>query len=964
MNCSMARRWLSAGRGGLLTAAVAMLTAGTGLAAEPTEEILVTGSRIERPEIQATSNLITISDQAIRLEGAVSMDQVLNTIPQTIPGAFSSTTNNGGDGTSSVDLRGLGEERTLVLVDGKRFIPKDETLISDLNALPLALVERVDVITGGASAVYGSDAIAGVVNVILKQDFEGVQFDAGYDTYADGDGDTVNLSLVLGANTPDGKGNVTAYAGFTDREAVLSSDRDYASVALGSNDDLTGLIALGSPSAFPGNLIVLDPALDIDEDTLVTFGPNGELLDPFTNYNYQAVNFLLTPQRRYQLGALGQYEINRHVEVFSRVGFTNTTQTEQLAPSSTFFDQYYINPDNPFLPPATIAAITQAGDDLGLGGPDGDGNLPFLAGRRMLEVGNRATEYTYDAYQVEAGLRGEIVGSWDYEFFVQHSQSDKQESYFNDINASRLQQGLLVVDTPDGLTCVDPSGGCVPVNIWSSVPGSLTPEAADYLRLNLQASGITKQDIVNLFARGDLGEGFKSPWADSLIGVILGYEYRDTSADYRTDDNLASGNAPGFGQTPPVSGEFDVNELYAEANVPIVEDRPWAKNLSLELGYRWSDYSTDVDTVSTYKAGLSWAPVDSTRFRGMYQRAVRAPNINELFQPQTESAETIEADPCGVGGDAGLSPDEIAELTALCIATGVAPGNVFGVAQPPAGQINGILGGNPELQEETSNTWTFGVILQPDAWGDFVTTIDYYNIEVEDAIEPLGGSGQALISGCYSETRDPNSVFCQAVQRSDAGLLFGQEAKVLLLNDNIGFLKTSGIDLTVSYLVDPDFMPGNLNFKFDGTYVIENEQQADPVTPVRDCAGTFGVTCLSPDPEFRFNFRTTWSIDEAQVSLRIRYLDGVTQDAIAFGDEAYSASKHIPSYTYFDLSGTYAFNEALTLTAGINNLFDRDPPVLDGDLIATPTTNGNGNTFPATYDALGQFLFVNATVQF
>ncbi len=955
-------RHRTTGIGPWTTAGVFLLVVGSGVGTgvHADDVILVTGSRIERPEVQAASPIQTISEQDIQFTGATNAAQFLNELPQTLPGTFTSTTNNGGDGSTSVDLRGLGDERTLVLVDGKRFIPKDETGVVDLNAIPVAMIERVEVVTGGASAVYGSDAMAGVVNVILKKDFEGIEFGGQYETTDEWDGDTTDFNITMGASTADGRGNITAWATYTRRDGILSADRDYARVALGSSDDLGSLVPRGSPNAFPGSLAIDDdpdnPVLDFDGDGLVGFGPTGGVSDPATYYNYQAVNLLQVPQRRYTLGAIGRYEINPRAEAFTRIAYADNEVRQQLAPAATFFDQYYVNPDNPFVPAGTLGIISDTATAFGLG-PDDDGNLPFFAGRRFLENGNRIEDTERSAFQIQVGLRGALTDNWDYETYVQRSQTDFKDNYRNDFNATRVQQALLAVDNGDGPECIDPSGGCAPLNIWWDDPTAITSEAISFIKMNMVATGRTQETVYGATASGDLG-GYHLPWASSPIGLSVGYEYRETEARFDVDDNLATGNGPGFGLVPAVAGKFDVHELFVEANVPLVENRPGIYSLSLETGFRFSNYSTDVDTVETWKAGLAWAPVENIKFRGMFQRAVRAPNIEELFLPNRESAETVEEDPCAAGGAAVGDPT----LTALCEATGVPVGLVGVIPQPPAGQVNAIQGGNVNLKEETADTWTLGLVWQPTP--DLTLTLDYYDIEIEDAIDVLGGSAQSLLDGCYVDTLAAGSDFCQAVVRSPQGFLFGAESQLFILNDNLAFLNTSGIDGQVTWFMEPGFMPGSLSFNLTGTYVIENEFKADEITPLQKCAGAYGATCGQPDPEFRFNLRTTWNWDDLQLSLRIRWLDSLQLDALENGEAAYSASRKIASQTYFDLSGAYNVSEHVEVSAGVSNLFDNDPPVVDSDTVSTPTTGGNANTFPATYDPLGRVMFVAARVRF
>ncbi len=326
-----------------------------------TETVVVTGTRLSRPDLESNSPLSTVSADEIRLQGSVNVEEVLLDLPQTVPGV-SSTTNNGGDGTTTVNLRGLGSQRTLVLVDGKRFIPSDQGGAADLNAVPVSLLERIDVVTGGASAVYGSDAMAGVVNLILKKNFQGIQFDTQYGQTGESDGDQIDVNILVGNNFADGAGNVTAYAGYTQRDEIFQGDREFSSFALTEDGANPGtLIQQGSPTTDVGGFGIGNPALDTDGDGVVGVDANGNLTDPLQYYNFAPVNYLQIPQERYIIGAMGNYEVNQYAEAFARVAYANNTSKTQIAASGTFYDSFDVNPDNPFVPAATLDAFRDRG---------------------------------------------------------------------------------------------------------------------------------------------------------------------------------------------------------------------------------------------------------------------------------------------------------------------------------------------------------------------------------------------------------------------------------------------------------------------------------------------------------------------------------------------------------------------------------------------------------------------------
>src|SRR5688572_9211318 len=643
-----------------------------------TETVVVTGTRLSRPDLESNSPLSTVSADEIRLQGSVNVEEVLLDLPQTVPG-ISSTTNNGGDGTTTVNLRGLGSQRTLVLVDGKRFIPSDQGGAADLNALPVSLIERIDVVTGGASAVYGSDAMAGVVNMIMKKNFQGIQLDTQYGQTGESDGDQIDVNILVGNNFADGAGNVTAYAGYTQRDEIFQGDRDFSSFAVTEDAANPGtLIEQGSPTTDVGGFGIGNPALDIDGDGVVGVDANGNLTDPLQYYNFAPVNYLQIPQERYIIGAMGNYEVNQYAEAFARVAYANNTSKTQIAASGTFYDSFDVNPENPFIPAATLDAFRAEA-----GVTDPDALIPVSIGKRIVELGGRRQDFERSAFQTLAGLRGDLGNSWGYEAFFQYGQTNLSTVLAGDISATRVQQSLLAEQGANGPQCVDPSGGCVPANFFTSNP--LDALAAEFISLNLTAVNTTSQTVGGGSVTGDL---FQIPMATNPVGIAFGAEYREETADFRPDDNLATGNNVGFGSSPPVAGSYNVREAFVEMIVPLVEDAAFAKRLALDLGYRYSDYNNIEDKIDTYKYGLEWAPIDDIRFRGMFQRAVRAPNIQELFNPQVESADSA-ADPCAGAAGAGA-------ISALCQATGVPANRVGTVPICPAGQCQSFLGGNPD----------------------------------------------------------------------------------------------------------------------------------------------------------------------------------------------------------------------------------------------------------------------------
>ncbi|RMF10130.1 MAG: TonB-dependent receptor [Alphaproteobacteria bacterium] len=815
----------------------------------------------------------------------------------------------------------------------------------DLGMIPPALVERVEVITGGASAVYGSDAIAGVVNFIMKKDFEGVHFDGQYGVSEKSDGDTYDFSTTMGFNLDNDRGNIVVNASYTEKQAVCQGAREFSEFSLASEDFGPG----GSATTPQGTILLED---------FYQFNASGELVPLFEPFNFNPFNLLQAPQKKWTATALGHYRITDSIEAFGRVSFANNQVTTIIAPTGTFFFPFEINLDNPFLTPQAAALLgTVDGDD---GAVDGRSTVSF--GRRLTELGTRDSIYENTAYQFVGGFRGDLADDYQWELFAQYGHTSRTITYANDVSFSRAQQALLAVDDGSGnIVCEDQSGGCAPANLFGE--GNLSEEAAQFIRLDLQQIDATSQFVTGGQITGDLP--FTVPSAVSPGGFAVGYEYRRESSETRPDDNLVSGNSIGFGSSTPIDAKYDVLEGFAELLVPVVEDAPFVHSLSLELGIRYADYSSKVGSVknsftnTSYKMGGEWAPVESLRFRGLYQRAVRAPNINEIGLPKTPSTGDANNDYC-----AGTNPVGDAALTALCIATGVPAGNIGSVAGPIAGQINNFLGGNPNLQPEKSDTYTFGAVFTPESVPDLTLSVDYYSIKVNDAI--VNVTEQATLDACYLYERDPNGFFCQRIARNplNGALIGGTETGVDVSKVNAGAYKTQGIDFSARYGFDLGNDWGYLNLAILGTRVIHSYKQDAPLFARNDCAGLVGDICERPDPKWRWTQTTTWNYRDLTLQLRWQYIGKLTHDSIKLqgNDPANFVVPVIGDRHYFDLSASYEVNEHFTLRGGVNNLLDSKPPVVGNDYGGT--AENSGNTYPATYDPLGRAFFFGATARF
>lgn len=945
-------------------------------------EVVVTGSRIPQPNRTSVSPIQVVNSQEIKIGGRPATIDVLNQLPQVaINNAvdLGPTSNplSGPGGVATVDLRGLGPQRTLVLVDGRRLGVGDPNTgnpnpAPDINQIPSQLVDRIEVLTGGASATYGSDAVAGVVNFVMKHNFEGLEMDAqfGVNQHGQGnefmqgleqkkgidvpggawDGRSADYSIIFGANAPDGRGNLEGYFTYHVQNPVYFSSRDWAACQLNvdpnprcagstnSNIFYTTDNAFG-PFAVVGNTFQPWPAA----------GQN-----PPAFYNANALESLIQHDTRYTGGFFGNYEINKNFNVYTNFSFMDDQTRTQVAPSALFQGDslsasggFTVNCNNPFL------SAQQAGA-IGCASPTDVKDL--YIGRRNVEGGGRQFLYDHTNYRVVFGTKGDLWGPFKYDLYGSYYYTQLYTSASNFLSLSRIQNGLLV--NPDG-TCQS-GGSCVPYNIFSD--GGVTPAATQYLEETGTSRGTTTERIIEGTITGNLAEyGIKSPWATDGVGVALGFQSRRDSLQFSPDAAEESGDLSGFGGVAvKIDNSLSDVEGYGEIRVPIIQDMPWAKELSFDGGYRYSDYSTGI-TADTYKLAMEWAPTSDIRFRGSFNRAIRAPNIMELYTPQfVTNTSVVSEDPCAVGAVHPATP-------AQCANTGA---NKFAsIAQCPAQQCAVLDGGNTALAPERANTYTVGFVLTPRAIPGLYASIDYFHINLKNEIGtiPLGVTlQQCLTTG--------NPTYCSQVVRNPvSGILFGTSAAaggyINGSNVNVGAAEVTGIDVQAAYKLGFGVIGhdewGSLSFNLDGSFIDNNKTTPYVGGPTYDCAGLYGPQCATITPHWRHQFRVTWAAPhDVQVSAAWRYIGGTTLETDTnepiIGQNSHDPFNHtIPAVSYLDLAANWNINEKLSLRAGINNIFDKDPPIINSAIVGS----GEPNAYP-TYDFLGRHMFVGLTARF
>jgi iron complex outermembrane receptor protein len=940
------------------------------------ERVEITGSRLPSPTLESTSPVNVISAQDIKWDGITNTADILNQLPSAFAD-YGNNISNGGTGTASVNLRNLGASRTLVLIDGKRLPAGSPTFwATDINTIPAPLIDRIEVLTGGASAVYGSDAVAGVVNFIMNDHFEGVQVQwnaNGFNHQQSGgygdlalravtspaqfqvpgdvglDGQTQNFNMLMGSNFANGKGNATLYFQYRHENAILQGSRNYSACALSTGFSTTSALKCGG-SATSASGYFYNGATGSGAFTIANAAGDVRPFKTSDQFNFGPYNYYQVPQEQYSFNEFAHYDVFPQVRVYGEFDFSSTNTTTQVAPGGEFFDkQFPISYNNPLV-------SQNAKDAFGIT-PDLPGSL--YVGRRNVEGGGRNQQILLQDYRYVLGAKGDLFdNTWNYNGWWQSGRNQLTNNYGNYFSIVKIGRALDVVTDPKTgkpvcasvLDKTDPN--CVPWDIWHT--GAVTKAQTDYLNTPASSNGYTSQTVLGLQFDSDLGAsyGWRTPWAKNGAAVAFGYERRTEKLVYNVDQLLQSGDLSGFGgASPPISGQYTVNEGYVEARLPIMEQQQYAYLLSVNGAYRYSSYSTNFNA-NSYGLGLEWAPVRDYKFRGTYQQAVRAPNIIELYTPASTGLFNMYSDPCG-----GPNPTA---TQAQCARSGLSAAN-FGKnnLNNPAGQYNISTGGNPNLKAETANTYTLGLVMTP--LPNLSATIDYWNIDLKDAI----GINPATfeLNSCIF-----NGQLCDRVHRDPtSGSLWKGSGLLDGVNQNIGGQSTDGIDFTLNYS-QPIQDWGSVNVNWVATYLNKFDVQPISGSGSYDCAGLYGVVCGTPLPVWRSKIRGTWNTPwyNTALSLAWRYFDSVKIDASS-GNPLLAAPYNpingsLSAQNYIDIAASWNIDKNFTLYAGCNNVFDKNPPILSSSIAGPPY--GNGNTYPQVYDALGRNLFISITAKF
>jgi outer membrane receptor protein involved in Fe transport len=949
-------------------------------AAQPdkVQSVVVTGSRIRSLDATSISPVTSLGAIEIEQRGVLRVEDLLNTLPQ----AYADQTgggNRGGtvgaSGTATVNLRNLGNQRTLVLIDGRRLMQGDPARSTaqapDINNIPPSLIERVDIVTGGASAVYGSDALAGVVNFIMKRNFEGLRFDAQGSAFQHGNGNPIadaavaagqpvptgntwgggqqGLSVTFGRNFGSGRGNVTAFLGYRQLAGVGTSERDFMTCNLTAT--ATGYGCSLSSTTYPGQFQLTNPTTGVVRSTVALDPTTGNTFrtyrtsDGFNNGNTYD---LQAPTKRTNANVFANYRFSDALEAYGEVGAMRNRVDIRLSPTGVFTVAQRIPCANPFL---SAQQVSQLCTSVGLTAAQ---DATVLVSYRNALGGSRHDTTDHDSIRLVTGLRGDLSSSWRYDGYVQYGRTAYDSRLTNEISLARFARAMTAVRDSSGRTVCrsvvdgsDPS--CVPFNIWQI--GGVSQQALDYVGSVATRTGSLRQAVASLALTGDLG--VTSPWAVQPLALAVGAEYRKEAIRFQPDASYTSRDTAGnSGGEFPISGSFDVKEAYAELRVPIAENKPWAKSLALEAGYRRSSYSTAGST-DAWKLAGDWAPGSQLRVRGGLQRAVRAPYLSELFGPQRVVTAAI-SDPC----------ESSAPRATLvqCQGSGVTAAQ-YGNIAPAAGQQSGAqVGGNTKLVPETSDTVTAGLQLTPAALPGWAFSVDYFRIQVDQLIANVPAN--ITLTQCINAGQ-----FCNLISRNPTTGSLVTGGYVVTTSINSGYLKTSGVDIAVNgSLPLSSFgsgLPGKLTMNLSSTWLARYEVQILPGTDAYRCDGYFGVNCGVPLPKWRHRASLGWvSPGGFGVVATVRFVGATANDRTSTATflrgtfqpyDATLAARH-----YLDLAATWDVDKRLTLRVGVNNLGDKDPPL-------TASTGGavaSGPVYPGIHDVLGRQLFASATLKF
>ena len=935
----------------------------TGATAAPLEEIRVTGTRILRKDYSSSSPVVTVGVEQIEVSGAVTVEEYLNTLPQFTEGSNSGTISIGGGVGATLNMRALGATRNLVLLDQRRLPVANQFGVVDTNIVPTVMLRGVEVLTGGASSVYGSEAISGVANFQSKEFFEGIETIVEYGDTTDGVADFVDVGVVGGATSNDGRARALLAMSYTDRSALRGEDRDFFSFAIPSSFIGQGVYRNGGNAPDQAAVDALFQSYGvagIPQNDRLGFNDDGSLFTQFGGaLNYQGptdedslfavINgtevrqpvgrqgTALKALERYNAFAKIEFDLTESLTTYGQFLYSDSETSGSASLNITLFGPTALVPiTNPFIP----------GDLAVLLATRPDPTAPFILEQRFMGIGERVHDEGLNTTQFIVGLKGDLgLGDWTFDAYGLRDSTEAIETIHDLSLASRLN---ALLQAPDGGRSLC-RGGFNPFGLANST--AISEDCQQFMAPDDVSTLNVDRELYEASITGTL---FSMPSGD--VQASVGAVYREDSVNYLPSLSIVTNDAYGLTPSSPSSGETDTVEFGGELLVPLLEDR-----LNLTAGYRYSDQDI-TDSGDSWNIGLEWRALDSLFVRGSYQKAIRAPNIGELFSASLGSEFTVgdptsdpnAGDPCDIRTASRTGPNGD-EIELICIAQGI-PQGIVDTFQHTTTALPASTGGNVNLDPEKADTVTFGVVWQPEfGEGDLSVTVDFWEISIDEVIKTVDGPSvlQRCFNPSFNPTLDPANLFCQLVSRESAT---GTVTQVTTNYLNLASLKTSGIDLQVTHAFD--LGPGQLRSNLALGWLNEYEEQSFPGEPFLDFAGTIGgpanrVVDNDVHPEWKVSLTPTYDFGQASIGLRWRYLSSMDARQIVLDPN--TTTPGVPAVNYFDLMGTFEFSDSLQIRASFTNVLDEDPPEVSGQV---------GQTRIGTYDVLGPTFTIGLLASF
>jgi outer membrane receptor protein involved in Fe transport len=926
------------------------------------ERIAVTGSRIIREGAIAPTPVTVITGEELLSTGVTNIGEALNQLPAL--GSTYSLANSGRfigtSGLNLLDLRSMGTARTLVLVNGKRHVSSSAGTSSvDVNTIPSVWIDKVEVITGGASAIYGADAVTGVVNFILKKDING--FDASVTKgWADDSGHNKDrLSLSYGTDYAEGKGNVAFAVEYSAQEQLRAFDRDQTSVPFSSLKNTTRpLDANGKPidsnnpsdpdKFFTPNAghYTISNAGTFNLGGWKTFNPDGSIKNVYSGQNVDGIRCSdcdvtnlnqfteLQPEfERYNLNFKTNYQLNDDNNAYFEAKYVNSQSTDEAQPAYFFGEKpndlnNNVKIDNAFINPELVALMQANKDKDGNAAP-----LSYINIRRfMTDFGVRIEDDTRETQRYVMGLEGLAFEDWDYDVYAVYGQTDLKRVNKNNLIKANYANALDSVLLNGEAVCRDEAArasGCVPVNIFGF--GAPSQSAVNYINTVSTGTSVIKQTVLG----GSLTNSGLFELPAGYVGFSTGVEYRKEQSEIFEPSNAAGTFFNALGED---KGEFDVSEVFAETSIPLLADLPMIRQLDLELAIRFADYST-IGNATTWKTGLSWEVDEEIRVRTTYAEAMRAPNISELYGAASQTFFNVD-DSCRTKHLDVL--DNPTQRQTNCAALGVPAG--FN-SDYDAKSIEGLSGGNQELKAEESTSYTLGIVYEPDFIEGLSITTDYWNIVIDNAISAVGA--QDIIDRCVDSKTGITNEYCGLITRDASS---NEITQIRQFSLNIASLEAAGIDFDIGYTFEA--FNGDVRTSLIATRLLNRKDfsfQDEPDT-FEELAGTAGYA------EWQANWSLGYSVDNWDVNWRTRYVEAVnlyTSKSLALNANPNNRMEH-GSYFISDIAVAYNFDSGVMLKFGIDNVFNRDLPY--------GTTGTDSDT--GAYDNVGRFFHTTASYKF